>query len=213
VDQFHTNTFRLTTFGKKPQPDNGATAATEATVAGIEQTGSPSSVRQLQDAGKVVVGAAGTVAVDRMRAEVDMRSSRVAVELKAFANAFRASASSLREQGHAGEAEMVDQIAGRADRLAARLATASTDELLENAKQFSGEAVAYARREPALVVAGAFTIGLLIPKVLDVIATRRDSDRSRRQSTTDVAVATAGPSDTRDTEETVIVTPEREEDT
>lgn len=182
-------------------------------MAGIDQTGSPSSVRQLQAAGKVVVGAAGTVAVDRVRAEVDMRSSRVAVELKAFANAFRASASSLREQGHAGEAEMVDQIAGRADRLAARLATASTDELLENAKQLSGEAVAFARREPALVVAGAFTIGLLIPKVLDVIATRRDSDRSRRQSTTDVAVATAGPSDTRDTEETVIVTPETEEET
>ena len=146
-------------------------------MAGIEQAGSSSSVRQLQDAGKVVVGAAGTVAVDRVRAEVDMRSSRVAVELKAFANAFRASASSLREQGHASEAEMVDQIAGRADRLAAHLATANTDELLENAKQLSGEAVAYARREPALVVAGAFTIGLLIPKVLDVIATRRDSDR------------------------------------
>ena len=113
-------------------------------MAGIEQTGSPSSVRQLQDAGKVVVGAAGTVAVDRVRAEVDMRSSRVAVELKAFANAFRASASSLREQGHASEAELVDQMAGRADRLAARLATASTDELLENAKQLSGEAVAFA---------------------------------------------------------------------
>jgi hypothetical protein len=149
-------------------------------VAGIEQTASTSSVRQFQDAGKVVVDAAGTVAVDRVRAEVDMRSSRVAVDLKAFANAFRASASSLREQGHGNEAEMVDQVAERTDRLAAHLAKASTDELLENAKQFSGEAVAFARREPALAVAGAFTIGLLIPKVLDVIATRRDSDRSRR---------------------------------
>ena len=45
-----------------------------------------------------------------------------------------------------------------------------------------------------------------------MIATRRDSDRSRRQATTDVAVATAGPSDKRDTEETVIVTPETEEE-
>jgi hypothetical protein len=182
-------------------------------VAGIEQTGLPSSVRQLQDAGKVVAGAAGTVAVDRVRAEVDMRSSRVAVELKAFANAFRASASSLREQGHGSEAEMVEQVAGRADRLAAHLATASTDELLENAKQLSAEAVAYARREPALVVASAFAIGLLIPKVLDVIATRRDTDRSRRQSTTESKVATAGSVDTTELEETVIVTSETEEDT
>ena len=182
-------------------------------MAGIEQSTSPSSVQQLQDAGKVVVGAAGTVAVDRVRAEVDMRSSRVAVELKAFANAFRASASSLREQGHGSEAEMVDQVAGRADRLAAHLATASTDELLENAKQLSEEAVAFARREPALVVAGAFTIGLLIPKVLDVITTRRDSDRLRRQSTTDVTVATAGSANTTEIEETVIVTSEMEEKT
>jgi uncharacterized membrane-anchored protein YhcB (DUF1043 family) len=180
-------------------------------VADIEPASSSSSVQQLQDAGKVVVGAAGTVAVDRVRAEVDMRSSRVAVELKTFANAFRASASSLREQGHGSEAEMVDQVAGRADRLAAHLATASTDELLENAKQLSGEAVAFARREPALVVAGAFTIGLLIPRVIDVIATRRDSDRSQRQSKTGVAVATASPASTREIEETV--TREMEEDT
>jgi hypothetical protein len=177
-------------------------------VAGIEQTESPSSVQQLQDAGKAVVGVAGTVAVDRVRAEVDMRSSRIAVELKAFANAFRASASSLREQGHGSEAEMVDQFAGRADRLAARLATASTDELLEDAKQLSREVMAFARREPALVVAGAFTIGLLIPKILDLITTKRSSDRSRRQAQTNVVVATDRPTDVREIAETVNVTPE-----
>ena len=183
-------------------------------MAGIEQTASASSVRQLQDAGKVVVGAAGTVAVDRVRSEVDMRSSRVAVELKAFANAFRASASSLREQGHGSEAEMVDQVVGRADRLAAHLATASTDELLDDAKQLSEEAIAFARREPTLVVAGAFTIGLLIPKVLDVIATRRDADRvatpvkDRRRSDRPQVRP-----DTREIEETMIVTTETEEDT
>lgn len=182
-------------------------------MASIEQKASPSSVQQLQDAGKVVVGAAGTVAVDRVRAEVDMRSSRIAVELKAFANAFRASASSLREQGHGSEADMVDQVAGRADRLAAHLATASTDELLENAKQLSREAVAFARREPALVVAGAFTIGLVIPKVLDVIATRRDSDQSRREATTDVSAETISRAETTEVEEIVVVTPETEEDT
>jgi hypothetical protein len=179
-------------------------------VASIEQEGSPSSVQQLQDAGKVVVGAAGTVAVDRVRAEVDMRSSRAAVELKAFANAFRASSSSLREQGHGNEADMVDQIAGRADRLAAHLATASTDDLLENAKEFSREAVAFARREPALVVAGAFTVGLMIPKVLDVIAIRRDSDRSRGEPKAEIIARSAGPA--ADVEEIVVVTAETEED-
>ena len=174
----------------------------------------PSSVRQLQDAGKVVVGAAGTVAVDRVRAEVDARSSRVAVELKAVANALRASASSLLEQGHGREADMVDELAVRTDRLAAHLATASTDELMENAKQLSREAVAFARREPALVVAGAFTIGLLIPKVFDAIGTRRATERSRRSERATDARAKASRSTEQPpaAEEIVVVTPEMEED-
>jgi len=142
-------------------------------VATTEHTDTPSSVQQLQDAGKAVVGAAGTVAVDRVRAEVDARSSRAAVEVKAFASAIHASASSLREQGHRSEADMVEQLAGRADRLAAHLVTASTDDLIGDARRLSQEAVAFARREPALAVAGAFTVGLLIPKMLDLIATKR----------------------------------------
>jgi hypothetical protein len=148
-------------------------------LARIEHSDAPSSVQQLQEAGKVVVGAAGAAAVDRARVEVDARSSRAAVELKALANAMRASASSLREQGHDNEAEIVDQVAARADRLAVRLASASTDDLVEDAKRLSQEAVAFARREPVLVMAGAFAIGLLIPKVLDAIGTKGVLDLSR----------------------------------
>jgi len=149
-----------------------------ANVARIEHSDAAASVRQLQEAGKVVVGAAGTAAVDRVRVEVDARSSRAAVELKALANAMRASVSSLREQGHGNEAEIVDEVATRADRLAARLASASTDDLVEDAKRLSHEAAAFARREPVLVVAGAFAIGLLIPKVLDAIGTKEVVDQS-----------------------------------
>jgi hypothetical protein len=138
-------------------------------VAGIERDEAPSSVRQLQDASRVVAGAAGTVAVDRVRAEVGAQSSRAAVELKSFAIAIRASASSLREQGHTREADMVDQFAGRADRLAAHLATANADDFVDDARRISREAAAFARREPVLALAGGFTIGLLIPKVLDAI--------------------------------------------
>jgi hypothetical protein len=154
-------------------------------VASIDHSDASSSVRQLQEAGKVVVGAAGTAAVDRVRVEVDARSSRAAVELKALANATRASASSLREQGHGDEAEIVDKIAVRADRLAARLASASTDDLVDDAKRLSQEAVAFARREPVLVIAGAFTIGLLIPKVLDAIGTKVVSDPPGSDKTDD----------------------------
>ena len=83
-------------------------------MANIEHSEAPSSAQQLQEAGKMMVGAAGSVAVDRVRVEVDARSSRAAVELKALANAMRASASNLHEQGHGDEAEIVEKVASRA---------------------------------------------------------------------------------------------------
>ena len=133
-------------------------------VVSVENEASP-AVRGVQDAGKAVADAAGTIASDRLRVEVNARSSKLAVDLKAIANAMRASSASLHEQGHDGHAELIDDLARRADRLAARLATADPDDLTEDAKRLA-EAAAFAQ-EPFLVIAGAFTLGLLVPKVLE----------------------------------------------
>ena len=133
-------------------------------------------VEGLQDAGKVMAEAAGAVAVDRVRAEVDARSSRAAVEVKAFAVAMRASSASLREQGHDGQADIVDEVAAKADRLASRLATADTEDLVEDGKRLAQQAAAFARQEPALVIAGAFTLGLLVPKILEAVATQSEQE-------------------------------------
>ena len=129
-------------------------------------------VEGLQDAGKVMAEAAGAVAIDRVRAEVDARSSRTAVEVKAFAVAMRASSVSLREQGHDGQADLVDEVAAKADRLASRLAAADTEDLVEDGKRIAQQAAAFARQEPALVIAGAFTLGLLVPRILEAVATQ-----------------------------------------
>lgn len=134
----------------------------------VENEASP-AVRGVQDAGKAVADAAGTIASDRLRVEVNARSSKLAVDLKAIANAMRASGASLHEQGHDGHAELIDDLARRADRLAARLATADPDDLTEDAKRLARQAAAFARKEPFLVIAGAFTLGLLVPKVLEVV--------------------------------------------
>jgi hypothetical protein len=133
-------------------------------------------VEGLQDAGKVMAEAAGAVAVDRVRAEVDVRSSRAAVEVKAFAVAMRASSTSLREQGHDGQADLVDEVAAKTDRLASRLATADTDDLVDDGKRLAQQAAAFARQEPALVIAGAFTLGLLVPKILEAVATQSEQE-------------------------------------
>lgn len=126
-------------------------------------------MNDLQDAGKAVADAAGAVAADRLRAEVDARSSRAAVEIKAFAVAMRSSITSLREQGHERQADLLDEVAIQADRLAARLATGDTDDLAEDAKQLARRAAGFARKEPALVIAAAFTLGLAVPKVLEAV--------------------------------------------
>jgi len=148
----------------------------EAGVNSAQEEQAATSVHDLHDAGKVVVEAAGTVAADRLRTEVDARSSRAAVEIKSIAVAMRASSASLREQGQEGQAVFIDGIAGRADRLASRLASADTDDLVDDAKRLAAEAAAYARREPVLVIAGAFTLGLLVPKVLEAISDQRSEE-------------------------------------
>lgn len=137
--------------------------------------GIQTSVQSLQDAGKVVVEAAGSVAGDRLRIEVDARASRAAVDLKTIAVAMRASSASLREQGQEGQADIVDEVALRADRLAARLATAAPEDLVEDGKRLAQQAATFARREPMLVIAGAFTLGLLVPKVLEAVSSASDT--------------------------------------
>jgi len=140
-----------------------------------EPEGIQTSVQSLQDAGKVVVEAAGSVAGDRLRIEVDARASRAAVDLKTIAVAMRASSASLREQGQEGQADIVDEVASRADHLAARLATAGAEDLVEDGKRLARQAAAFARREPMLVIAGAFTLGLLVPKVLEAVSSGSDT--------------------------------------
>ena len=120
----------------------------------VDPEGIQTSVQSLQDAGKVVVEAAGSVAGDRLRIEVDARASRAAVDLKT---------------------DIVDEVALRADRLAARLATAAPEDLVEDGKRLAQQAATFARREPMLVIAGAFTLGLLVPKVLEAVSSASDT--------------------------------------
>ena len=138
-------------------------------MSGTQSEQTPAAVHDLLEAGKVVADATGAVAGERLRAEVDVRSSRAAVELKAFAVATRESIRSLREQGHDVQADLMDGVAGRADRLAARLATSDTDALMEDGKELGRSVVAFARKEPMLVIAGGFTLGLLLPKLLEAV--------------------------------------------
>ena len=122
--------------------------------------------QQVGGTARVVTDAAGTVVSDRMRSEITARSAQAAVETKAFALAMREASQSFRQQGNETQASWADAAAARADRLAAYLANADLRTLTADGKRWSREVGEFARKEPLLVSAAAFTLGLLATRLL-----------------------------------------------
>jgi hypothetical protein len=121
----------------------------------------------VQETTRVVTDVAGTVIADRVRTEIGARSSTIAVETKAFAQALREAGRSLHDQGHETQASVADDVAGRADRLAAYLARTDANTLIADGKKLGREAGEFVRKEPLLASAGAFTLGLLATRWLN----------------------------------------------
>lgn len=122
---------------------------------------------QVQQTSRLVTDVAGAVVGDRVKTEVGAKSSEMALETKAFAQAMREASSSLEGQGHDTQARLAKDIAGRADRLAAYLGKSDAQVLFADGKRLGRQASEFARREPLLVTAGAFTLGLLATRWLD----------------------------------------------
>jgi hypothetical protein len=121
---------------------------------------------QMQDKKRLVSEVAGAVVGDRMRSEIGARSSEVAVETKAFAQAMREAGRSLHQQGHAKQASLAEDMAGRADRVAAYLAKTDAKALIADGKSWGRQAGELAKKDPLLFTAGAFTLGLLATRWL-----------------------------------------------
>jgi hypothetical protein len=122
--------------------------------------------QQVGGTARVVTDVAGTVVGDRMRSEITARSAQAAVETKAFAQAMREASQSFRQQGHETQASLADATAARADRLAAYLVSADLQTLMADGRKWSREVSDFARKEPMLVSAAAFTLGLFATRWL-----------------------------------------------
>jgi hypothetical protein len=121
---------------------------------------------QVQEKTRLVTDVAGAVVGDRVRSEIDARSSKMAVEAKAFSQAMSEASRALQEQGHDAQADFVQDMAGRADRLAAYLVRADAKRLLADGKKWGQQASELARNDPLLATAAAFTLGLLATRWL-----------------------------------------------
>jgi glucan phosphorylase len=107
-----------------------------------------------------------TQASDRLRQEVDQRSSAAAEQLQSFAQTMRRTASELRAQGQHGQSGVVDQVAMRAEQFGGYLTDADADQLLEQAKSAGTRALDFARQQPLVVAVGGLGVGIVASRAL-----------------------------------------------
>ena len=96
---------------------------------------------------------------DRLREQVDVRSTQVGEQLASMADAMRRTGGSLRDEGNDTPARVTDTVAERAERLGGYLRGSDGDAILRDVENA-------ARRQPWLFAAGGFALGLIASRFL-----------------------------------------------
>jgi hypothetical protein len=95
----------------------------------------------------------------RATAQLDSQKGRATDSISSIADAVRSSTSHLREEQHDVLAQYVDTFADQLERFSNNLRGKDVNELLDGVRDF-------ARRQPALFVAGSLAAGLLAARFL-----------------------------------------------
>ena len=147
----------------KTTVDRDVTGSTTSPVASSDSGSVPEQAKEKVQEGVEVVqekaqelkGTAG----ERVRREVDARSTEVGTQLQGTATAMRRSIEQLRQEGNDVPARAIDFVAERTERLGSYLARADADQVLRDAE-------AFARRQPWLVAAGGAAAGFFAARFL-----------------------------------------------
>jgi hypothetical protein len=127
------------------------------------------AVSKAQDAAEPAVGQAR----DRMRSEVDRRSTEAGEQLSSLAEAMRRTGDDLRSQGNEPHGKAAEAAAQRMDQVGGYLQRADADTLLSDVEDL-------ARRQPLVVAAGGLVLGLAAARFLKASSDRRyDQYRAR----------------------------------
>jgi hypothetical protein len=145
---------------------------TEIATAGVgqaEQSATDQAKEKVQEtAGQVqqkaveVKGQAG----DRVRQELDVRSTEAGEQLGLTADAIRRTGEQLRSDGNDTPAKVVTAVADRAERLGSYLTLANSDQMLRDVENF-------ARRQPLLFAVAGATIGFLAARFMKASSSSR----------------------------------------
>jgi glucan phosphorylase len=126
----------------------------------------PISPDEAKEAAKEKGQEVRTQASDRLRQEVDQRSTQAGEQVQSFAQTMRRTASELRAQGQQGQSGLLDQVAVRAEQLGGYLTQADADQLLEQVKRAGTRALDLARQQPLFAAIGGLGVGMLASRAL-----------------------------------------------
>jgi glucan phosphorylase len=126
----------------------------------------PMTAEDAKEAAKEKGQEVRTQASDRLRQEVDQRSTEAGEQVQTFAQTMRRTASELRAQGQQGQGGLLDQVATRAEQLGGYLTQADADQLLEQVKTSGTRALDFVRQQPLVVAVGGLGLGVLASRVL-----------------------------------------------
>jgi hypothetical protein len=137
------------------------------------QVGDSSSTEKLkektQEAAGEIKAKAQTVssgATDRLRGEIDSRSTQAGDQTVSLAGAMRRAGDELRQEGKETPASLADQAAERIESLGEYLRRTNADSMLGDVEDF-------ARRRPWSIAVGGFVIGLVASRLLKASSSRR----------------------------------------
>jgi ElaB/YqjD/DUF883 family membrane-anchored ribosome-binding protein len=117
---------------------------------------------QVQQKAVEVKGEAG----ERVRRELNTRSTEAGTQLGQTAEAMRRTGDQLREDGKETPAKVVTAVADRAERLGGYLTRADADQMIRDIENF-------ARRQPFFFAVGGATVGFLASRFMKASSSRR----------------------------------------
>jgi hypothetical protein len=170
--------------------DLAGTSSTDPTVThtgierGSDESSAPTDVKEKVQEGAVAVREKAdelkSSAGERVRRELETRSTEFGSQLHGTADAMRRTTEQLRAEGKQSPANAVEFVAVQADRLGGYLTSSNADSVLRDVE-------AFARRKPWLAALGGATVGFFASRFL------KASSRSRYHATASSGASPAAP--------------------
>lgn len=140
--------------GTSSQPDQ---STTEQAKEKVQET-----AQQVQQKAGELKGQAG----DRLRSELDTRTTQAGSQLHSTAEAMRRTGEKLREEGNDSQAKIVDVVADRAERLGGYMTSVDADRMLRDVEDFG-------RRQPWLLAFGGAALGFFASRFMKASSSQR----------------------------------------